>query len=131
MTAAEREVFLDRPLVAVLATRGARGRIHAVPVWYCYRAGRFEIITDRGSQKQRNAERFGRATLVIDEREPPYRYLTAEGPIEVVDLVTYDQRLALHTRYRGADAARAVVDQGGHERMVTLILRPERWLERQ
>ena len=57
-----------------------------------------------------------------------FRYVTAEGPVSVEDPVTYDQRLALHTHYRGAEAARKIVDRGGHEGMVTLVLRPERWL---
>ena len=50
------------------------------------------------------------------------------GPVRVEDAVTREERLALHTLYRGAEAAQQVVDRGGHEGMVLLILTPERWL---
>lgn len=46
------------------------------------------------------------------------------------DPVSYEERLTLHTLYRGAEAAKRIVDQGGHERMVILRLRPEHWLDR-
>lgn len=126
-----RDELLARPLTAVLATAWTRGRIHAVPVWYGYQDGAFRIITERGSQKHRNAVRGGRATLCVDEREPPFLYVTAEGPVSVVDPVTYEQRLALHIHYRGEAAAHRIVDQGGHEKMVMLVLRPEHWIERE
>jgi hypothetical protein len=48
--------------------------------------------------------------------------------VRVQDSVSYNERLALHTHYRGAEAARRIVDAGGHERMVILMLHPEHWL---
>ena len=123
----EREEFVDRPLTAVLATVDGNGRPHAVPVWYLYANGAFAIYTERGSQKHRNVERSGRAALCFDEREGAYSHVTAEGPCTVQDTVTAEERLALHRRYRGDVAARAVVEGGGHQRMVILRLRPERW----
>ena len=124
----DRDAFLQQPRIAVLATTGRDGRIHTVPVWYAWDGEVFRIITERGSAKHRNAARTGRAALCIDERSGALRYLTAEGPVTVQDPVSYEERLALHTHYRGADAAKQVVDRGGHERMVMLHLRPERWL---
>jgi PPOX class probable F420-dependent enzyme len=111
----------------VLATVDRAGRAHAVPVWFTWDGEAFRIVTDRGSAKHRNIERTGRATLCIDEREGRYGFVTAEGPVTVQDPLTYDDRLALHTHYRGAEAGKRIVDQGGHERMVLLVLRPERW----
>jgi len=124
----DRDTFLQQPRTAVLATAGRDGRVHVVPVWYSWDGEVFRVITERGSAKHRNAVRNGRATLCVDERDGPYRYVTAEGPVTVQDAVGYDERLALHTLYRGAEAAKQVVDRGGHERMVMLLLRPERWL---
>ncbi len=123
-----RETFLRRPLTAVLATTGRDGCIHAVPVWFRWTGRVFEIITERGSVKHRNAARTGRAALCIDERDGSFAYLTAEGPVTVADSVSYDERLALHTLYRGTEQAKAVVDGGGHEKMVMLRLLPERWV---
>lgn len=54
--------------------------------------------------------------------------MTAEGTVQVEDRVTRDERLALHTLYRGAEAAEKVVAAGGHEEMVLLLLTPERWV---
>lgn len=130
MTDEEREAFVRQPLTAVLATLGRAGRIHAVPVWFHWDGEAFLIITERGSVKHRNAVRAGRATLALDEREGSFRHLTAEGPVTARDPVSYEERLALHIHYRGAERAKAIVDQGGHERMVTLVLRPERWYGR-
>lgn len=127
MTPEERAAFLGEAHTGVFATTGRDGRIHAVPVWYSYDGERIRIITERGSVKHRNAVRTGRAALCVDDRVT-FRYVTAEGPVTVQGPVSYEERLALHVRYRGEAAARRVVDQGGHERMVTLILHPEHWL---
>ncbi|MEO6398601.1 MAG: PPOX class F420-dependent oxidoreductase [Tepidiformaceae bacterium] len=124
----ERDVFLRQPRTAVLSTMGTNGRIHAVPVWFRWDGGEFRIITGRGSAKHRNVLRNGRASLCVDERGGPIAYLTAEGPVRVEERVSEAERLALHTIYRGAEAAQKVVERGGHEGMVLLILTPERWL---
>jgi PPOX class probable F420-dependent enzyme len=127
MDAAQREEFIKQPRTAVLATTGRDGRIHAVPVWFRWDGEQFRILTDRGSAKHRNAVRTGRASLCIDDRER-FTYVTGEGPVTVQDTVSYDERLALHTLYRGPEKAKEVVDNGGHEKLVLLLLRPEHWL---
>ena len=128
MDGIERDSFLSEPRTAVIATVGPGGRAHAVPVWFRYADGAFRVITDRGSQKHRNVERTGRATLCVDERDGSFRFVTAECAVDVVDEVTRDERLALHTHYRGRDRAEKVVARGGHEHMVLLVLTPTRWL---
>ena len=128
MDQSERDAFLREPRTAVLATTGRDGRIHAVPVWYLWDGDLFRVITERGSVKHRNVARTGRAALCVDERAGNLRYVSVEGPVTVHDTVTYEERLALHTHYRGPERARRIVDQGGHERMVLLLLRPERWM---
>ena len=124
----DRDAFLNQPRTAVFATTNRDGRVHAVPVWYRWTGEVFRVITERGSVKHRNAVRSGRATLCVDQREGGMRYVTAEGPVTVEDPVTYQERLALHTFYRDPEAAKAIVDRGGHERMVMLVLRPEKWV---
>ncbi len=124
----DREQFVVQPLTAVLATQWSDGRIHAMPVWYLYEDGAFKVITERGSQKHRNATRAGRATLCIDEREGQMRHVMVEGPVHIIDPVSYEQRLALHRQYRSDEEARKIVDRGGHEKMVMLSLMPESWV---
>jgi PPOX class probable F420-dependent enzyme len=128
MMPGERDAYLSQPRNAILATVGADGRNHAVPVWFRYVSGAFEIITERGSVKHRNVANAVRAALCVDDGK--FAYVIAEGPVEVQDPVSYEARLALHTPYRGSEAAKRIVDQGGHERMVILRLQPERWLDR-
>lgn len=130
MTAAEHsyDEALKRPVTAVLATNWTRGRLHAVPVWFLFEDGIFKVITGRGSQKQKNAARSGRASICIPETGAGGRYITAEGPVEIVDPLSFEQRLAMHVHYRGEEAARRIVEKGGHEQMVLLVLRPETWL---
>lgn len=117
--------LVSRPVVAVLSTAWTGGRIHSVPVWFLCEEGTFKVITERGSQKHRNAVRSGRASLCIPVLESPERYLTVEGPVSVGDPLSYEQRLAMHVHYRGEEAARQIVDKGGHEKMVMLVIRPE------
>jgi PPOX class probable F420-dependent enzyme len=128
MPTPEEDAFLAEPNTAVIATVDAEGRAHAVPVWYLYRDGTFRIITGRGSAKHRHILRTGRAALCVDERGDRFRHITAEGPVTVIDEVTYSERLALHSHYRGPEAAERIVSRGGHEAMVLLVLTPERWL---
>jgi PPOX class probable F420-dependent enzyme len=128
MSPEERDAFLQEPRNAVMSTVDPDGRIQTAPMWFIYAGGEFRIITERGSARHRNVERSGRAALCIDNGR--FTYVSAEGPITVQNSVSYEERLALHTRYRGAEAARKIVDRGGHEHMVMLILRPERWYSR-
>ena len=81
----------------------------------------------RGSQKQRNAERTGRASLCINGW-PEFRYVTIEGPARIDHPVSYETRLRLHAHYRGEEAALKAVADGAHERMVALKITPERWM---
>lgn len=125
MTPEERQAFITGPRVAVFSTADAKGRVHSVPVWFLWQNGVFEVVTDRDSQKHRNAVRAGRASLaIVDGR----KYVTAEGPTAVRDPISLEDRLALHIHYRGEEAARKVVANNRHEHMVILELRPERWL---
>lgn len=52
----------DRHL-AILSTPTADSRIHAVPVGFTFEDGVVRIITSHGTQKVRNAERAGHATV--------------------------------------------------------------------
>ena len=129
MNAEERDAFLRQPHTAVIATVDARGRAHAVPVWYLYDGVSFDIVTARGSVKHKNILRTGRASLCIDSRGERVVSLTAEGAVTIEEPVTREWRRALHTHYVGAEeAARRVDASTAHEGMVMLRLTPERWL---
>lgn len=125
----EINAFLSQPHTAVLSTLGAGGRIHAVPVWYRWDGAVFRIFTGRNSAKHRNALRTGRATLCVDQRHGGFRYVTAEGRVEVEATVTREQQLDLWTHYMG-ERGRAAMEAYGATpaENVCLVLTPEHWI---
>lgn len=76
--------FLAARHLATLTTLRADGTPHVVAVGFTWdnEAGVARVITNRGSQKVRNAERGGYAA--ITQLEGP-RWLTLEGPAQVLD----------------------------------------------
>lgn len=74
--------FLSEYHLATLSTLGRGGRIHSVPVGITYRDGIVRVIGSRGSQKFRNVERTGRASVnTVDGG----RWISFEGPARIVD----------------------------------------------
>ena len=127
MNTRERDEFLSAPHTAVLATVDAKGRAHAVPVWYLWTGESFEIIGGKDSAKMRHVARQGRAAICVDRRGEGVQHVTAEGLAELGDTATPEWRLKLHTHYRGREAAEKIVAKGGHENQRFLTLTPERW----
>jgi len=60
---AEVIAFVEEPLICVLATTGADGSPHAMPMWYLYKDGDILFAAGGKAQKVRNIERTGRATV--------------------------------------------------------------------
>ena len=61
--------FLTERHLGVLSTLGLRGGIHSVPVGFTLDGGVVRIITSDGTQKVRNVERGGQATVAqVDGR---------------------------------------------------------------
>lgn len=80
MLSADALEFLAEYHLATLSTLDRAGRIHSVPVGITYHDGVVRVIGSRGSQKFRNAERSGRASVnTVDGR----RWLSFEGPARV------------------------------------------------
>lgn len=72
--------FLSEYHLATLSTIGRDGRVHAVPVGITYRDGIVRVIGSRGSQKFRNVERTGRASVnTVDGG----RWISFEGPARI------------------------------------------------
>lgn len=117
------------PLVAVFAVVRPDGRVHATPLWFYWDGQEFTLIVERGSPRHRWSVAAGRAALCIESTEGgELAFVTAEGPISIVDPLTAATRYRTWERYVGPDRARQVVDGGGHETKVMLILQPETWI---
>jgi PPOX class probable F420-dependent enzyme len=133
MTVAEREAFLAAPHVGVLAVAdsGARPPL-MVPVWYTYEpAGELSLITGRGSRKVALIEREKRFSVCVQTEEPPYRYVTVEGPLRIIeDPTSEEERRAMADRYLGREEGGRYVASTPDEARdsITIRMRPERWL---
>jgi hypothetical protein len=66
MTPGEVELFLGGERTIVCATNGPHGWPHVMPLWYVVRDGEVWAWTYAKSQKVRNLERDGRATLQVE-----------------------------------------------------------------
>ena len=131
MSVAEREQFLAGVHVGVLsvAENGDRAPL-AAPVWYDYQPGGLvSVITARGSRKGAALAAAGRMSLCAQDENPPYRYVSIEGPV-VIEELDLDERLAMARRYLGPDGGDRYVadnpDPDGENVMIRMT--PEHWL---
>jgi PPOX class probable F420-dependent enzyme len=100
--------LLERPLLAVLATRTSRDEVLLSPLWHEWRGGGFNLFTGQDDVKVRHIRRDPRVSIVVCEHEPPYRGIEVRGEarIEPGD-PTVGRRIA--ARYIGDDDADAWV----------------------
>jgi PPOX class probable F420-dependent enzyme len=93
----------------VLATVRADGAPHAVPVWFWVDDDdSILFMTGRQTLKGRNLARTGRAALVVDDDQPPFSFVSLEGPVELVEVdpdTLYDWATRIAGRYMGAERA--------------------------
>jgi PPOX class probable F420-dependent enzyme len=134
MSLAEREQFLAGLHVGVLSVvapaDGAGRAPLAVPVWYDYQAGgQVSVITGRNSRKGQAIRAAGRMSLCVQDENPPYRYVSVEGPV-VIEELELTARLAMARRYLGTEGGDRYVasnpDPDGENIMCRM--RPEHWL---
>jgi hypothetical protein len=116
MKPSEREAFLAEPRVAILSiAENGRGPL-AVPVWYLYEpGGDVRVWTAGNSRKARLLLLAGRASLVVQNPQPPYRYVSVEGPVARLEPVQFERDLRpLAHHYLGVEAGeRYLASLGG------------------
>ena len=132
MSVAERGDFLAGVRVGVLSVAvGAAGRTLAVPVWYSYQPGGLvTVLTGRRSRKAAAIRAAGRFGLCVQDASPPYRSVSAEGPVVGEEELDPAERLAMARRYLGevgGDRYIAGNPDPGREN-VAFRMRPEHWL---
>ena len=127
------EVFLAQPNICVLATNGPGGWPHAVAMWYVYANGVVTITTSKGSQKYKNVERTGKATVVVDSRVLPYYAVTIRGDAEIGPGLSREEEYQVALRYLGEERVRKFMRKfdSGRGDNATIIIRPRRILEYQ
>ncbi len=111
MTDVELNDFLcSRPLVAVIGTVDANGRPRCAPIWFHWEDGAAYMFTSRSTLKWRNLERNPHASLCVDWREPPYRSVVMDGPVEEADRPLHELVLHMAVRYYGDEKGRAFAE---------------------
>ena len=95
--------FLRQSLVAVISTVDKSGRPRTAPIWFHWEDGAAYMFTDRSTLKWQNIQRYPYASLCVDWREPPYKSIILDGPIEEVERPLYDLALSMALRYYGEE----------------------------
>ena len=129
MTYEEREIFLADIHVGVLGIASPNRGPVLVPVWYSYEpGGEIAFLTDKDSRKVELLTIEGRFTLCVQNEEPPYQYVSVEGPVTLIEDADRARDLGpIARRYLGKTAGDAYVeDTKGVEEML-VKMRPERW----
>ena len=132
MSDTQRDAFLDEVRVAVLVIERADKGPLCAPVWYRYTDGAFQISMENDSAKAVLLRRAGRAGVCVQDESMPYRYVTAEGPVQVKVIsgeVRHELVREMASRYLGDELGLQYADgyppelEGG----VLVTLRPRRW----
>jgi PPOX class probable F420-dependent enzyme len=107
MSPEEVQAFLRSPVrPGILATVRADGRAHAAPIWFDVDDdGSIVFNTGEDTVKGRNLRRSGRASLCVQDDQPPFSFVTVEGPVTLHDDLDVVRTWAARIggRYMGAD----------------------------
>jgi PPOX class probable F420-dependent enzyme len=128
MTRDEWLAFLGAPVrPGVLATTRKDGRPHVTPVWYALDGETLVFTTGADTVKGRSIRRDGRASICVQDDQPPYSFVTVSGSAEWSDEVSDVRHWAgaIGGRYMGADRADEYGDRNGVPGELLVRLRPE------
>jgi nitroimidazol reductase NimA-like FMN-containing flavoprotein (pyridoxamine 5'-phosphate oxidase superfamily) len=130
MSRAECEEFLAGLHVGVLSVAEEGRGPCTVPIWYSYvPGGRVRMTVGAESRKVKLLSSAGRASLCVQTETLPYRYVSVEGPIELVDTDVREDQRAIAVRYLGEKLAPLYLASmaDGLASEVLLTLEPKRW----
>ena len=129
MSSNEREQYLaDLHVGVVTVERPGRAPL-AVPIWYGYSPGGEVLLwTEADSVKHKLIRDAGRFSLTVQDEQPPYRYVTAEGDVTAIGPAEDAEVRALAVRYLGEEAGGRFTDENLTSTSVVICMRPQRWL---
>lgn len=129
MTRDEREKYLADPHVGVVAVERPGRAPLAVPVWYWYEPGGEVLIwTEDTSVKYRLIRDAGRFTVTVQDDQPPYKYVAAEGELTGIEPATDEFVRKLSIRYLGEEQGNSFTDQWLAPTSIVIRMRPTHWL---
>lgn len=104
------EAFLQEEAIAVLSTNNADGTIHSAPILFVHEDGVFHLGTQIGAQRVANLRRDPTATLLIERRDDPFKYVIAYGTAEIVD-TDFERRVEILSRRYSDEGSRGFAAQ--------------------
>ena len=134
MSKEERAAFLAEVHVAIISVpESGRGPL-TVPVWYAFvPEGEFHLWTGGDSRKAKLLREAGRFSLCVQQEIPPYKYVSAEGPVVSIEPIQLERDLRpLVFRYLGPEEGHDFIERLGGDSAGTgdilVRMKPERWL---
>ena len=108
--APEMRSLLDDPSPATLTLHREDGELLTSPVWFRLRGDALEVVVAATDQKLGHLQRDPHCVLLIFEAHRPFRGLLVSAAADLVPDEGSRTRLAIASRYLGADAGRAYAD---------------------
>jgi len=106
-----RSFMLDTARTGKLATVRPDGRPHVAPIWFTLDGEDLIFTTWYESVKAKNLLADNRASLCVDDEQPPFAYAIVEGEVEIQTEPDQEEMLRWATelagRYMGEDQAEA------------------------
>jgi PPOX class probable F420-dependent enzyme len=129
MTKDEREAFLAGVHIGVVSVTTGAGNTLAVPIWYGYETGGdVWVLTEPTSVKGRSFEAAGRFSLCAQTEDPPYKYVTVEGPVAESEVADEASRQEMAHRYLGQEFGDAYLEATADQDASRIYrMTPEHW----
>ena len=113
MTETEKQEYLADLHVGVLSLNDNSNGPLTAPIWYDYEpGGELWFITGPNSLKGKLLAVEVRLSLVAQSEEPPYKYVSVEGPVVSISESTEDDLLAMAVRYLGETGGQQYTENG-------------------
>lgn len=129
MSKSERETFLADTHVGIIAIQ-VEGRAPVMtPVWYSYEpGGELWFLSNEGAKKIEYIKKAGRFTLCAQQEELPYKYVTVEGPVTLIEQVDRTRYMVpLARRYLGKKKGDQYIAETEGMVEIMIHMRQERW----
>ena len=131
----EREAFLAGVHVGVISMTRAKLAPLTLPVCYGYEPGDdVRIVIEQDSFKTQLLERTGRFSICVQDEAPPFKYVSAEGPITSITTADIARDLGpIVQAYLGDRRRKKYVDLllsshgETYKPLVLIRMRPEHW----
>ena len=102
--------LLDGPSPAAITLYDADGEAVVSPVWFRVNEGAFEVVMAIGDRKLAHLQRDPRCVLLIFETVAPFRGVQVRGRATLTPDRGAEARLAIASRYLGAERGRRYAD---------------------